>query len=99
MIIRIERSGGVAGIPAHNEMEVNELPAELIDKLFVKQNSPPPRIKLPRVGRPDRYTYRISIEEAGDQKIIECDEYDIANDVKSLVKYIEKNSRAQTFRA
>jgi hypothetical protein len=44
------------------------------------------------VGRPDRYTYRISIEEGGDEKVIECDEYDIANDVKSLVKYIEKNS-------
>lgn len=94
MIIRIERSGGVAGIPAHNEMEVNELPAALIDiakRLFVKPNLPP-RIKLPRVGRPDRYTYRISIEEGGDEKVIECDEYDIANDVKSLVKYIEKNS-------
>lgn len=96
MKIRIERSGGFAGIPLFNEMDTKELPPSLVhiaEKIIeAKKISSLPMKSRPK-GSADHYTYKISIQDGTNLRIIECNQYDIKDDLKSLVKYVERNSK------
>jgi hypothetical protein len=94
--IKVERSGGLAGIPISNEMDIKDLPSALIStakKIIEHKEAPSLSMKSSPRGAADLYSYKISIQDGADRKIIECNEYDIQDDLKSLVKYIEKNSK------
>ena len=96
MKIRIERSGGFAGIPLSNEMDAKDLPSELIrtaKKIVEDKNASSLSMKSPPKGAADHYTYKISIQDGMNERVIECNQYNIQDDVKSLVKYIERNSK------
>ena len=99
MKIRVERSGGVTGIQLTNEMDSNDLPSPLVHKakkiVEDKKISSLPMKSYPR-GAADHYTYRISIQDGATLRVIECNQHDIKDDLKSLVKYIEKNSKRKT---
>jgi hypothetical protein len=56
-----------------------------------EKRSPSPK-KFTPTGAADHYTYKISIGDGVNRKCIECNEYNIEDDLKSLVRYIEKNS-------
>jgi len=94
--IRVERSGGLAGIAISNEMDAKDLPSALIrtaKKIIEdKKVSSLPMKSSPR-GAADHYTYKISIQDGTNQNVIECNQYNIEDDLKSLVNYIEKNSK------
>lgn len=96
MRIRVERSGGLAGIAISNEMDAKDLPSALIrtaKKIIEdKKVSSLPMKSSPR-GAADHYTYKISIQDGTNQNVIECNQYNIEDDLKSLVNYIEKNSK------
>ena len=44
-------------------------------------------------GAADHYTYKISIQDGTNQNVIECNQYNIQDDLKSLIRYVEKNSK------
>jgi len=96
MIIRIERTGGVAGIPISYEMDIKDVPEVLLRKakkiLGDKKSSSLP-LKLTPMGSADHYTYKISIQDGMDDRVLECNQYTIGDDLRSLVKYIERNSK------
>ena len=95
MRIKVERSGGIAGIPISNEMETKDLPTDVLrtaKKLIENKKTSSLSMKSSPRGSADHYTYRISIHDGNDSHIVECSEYNIQNDLKSLIKYIEKHS-------
>jgi hypothetical protein len=95
VIIKVERSGGLTGISTCNEMDIKDLPSTLIStakKIMNDNNYSLPITSAPR-GSADYYTYKISILDGVNQRVIDCNQYNIREDLKSLVKYIERNSR------
>ena len=96
MRIRVERSGGFTGITLYNEMDSKDLPSALKDiakKIMNNQKMSSMPTKSTPVGAADYYIYRISFQDGVNRKVIGCNQYDIQDDIKSLVKYIEKNSK------
>jgi hypothetical protein len=97
--IRVERSGGFAGIPISNEIDGKDLPSGLTrtaKKIMEEKSVPPLSIKSSPRGAADHYTYKISIQDGRNQRVIECNQYNIEDDLKSLVNYIERNSKRRT---
>ena len=97
--IRVERSGGLAGIPISNEIDGKDLPSGLTrtaKKIMEDKSVPSLSIKLSPRGAADHYTYKISIQDGRNQRVIECNQYNIEDDLKSLVNYIERNSKRRT---
>jgi hypothetical protein len=94
--IKVERSGGLAGIQITNEIDAKDLPSTQLrtaKKIIEdKKVSSLPMKSSPR-GAADHYTYKISIQDGTNQNVIECNQYNIEDDLKSLVNYIEKNSK------
>jgi Emfourin len=92
--IRVERSGGLAGIPISNEMDEKDLPSALIrtaKKIMEKTKSYSlPSKSTPR-GAADHYSYKISIMDGAIKRVIECNQYDLHDDLRSLIKYVEKH--------
>lgn len=96
MLIKVERTGGLAGIPVSNKMDAKDLPSTLMTaakKMMVEENLSSLPIKSTPKGAADYYSYKISLQDGANRKIIECNEYNIQDDLKLLVKYIERNSK------
>jgi hypothetical protein len=96
MIIKVERSGGLTGIPMTNEVDAKDLPSALvtkIKKMISNSSSTSLPLKSTPKGAADHFTYKIFIQDGINQRIIECNEYNIHNDLKSLIRYIERNSK------
>lgn len=95
MIIKVERSGGLTGIPFLNEIDAKDLPSNLVNvakKIMADQKSYTLSMKTTSKGS-DYYSYKISIQEGGNQSIIECNDLNIQGDLKLLIRYIERNSK------
>jgi hypothetical protein len=96
LIIKIERSGGLAGLHASTEIDAKDLPPQLVTmakKIMNAKISPHP-LKTKPIGAADHYNFKISIYEGERRKVIECTQYDIQDELKSLVNYIEKSSKS-----
>jgi hypothetical protein len=97
--ITVERSGGLAGIPIYNEMDEKDLPSALIStakKIIEDKRVSSLSYKSSPKGAADHYSYKISIQDGSNRRVVECTQYDITDDLKSLVKYIEKNSNTKS---
>jgi Emfourin len=96
MKVKVERSGGLAAISISNEMDTKDLPsglAAMARNIMRNQKlSSIPMTSTP-IGAADHYSYRISFEDGVNRRVIECNQYEIQDDLKSLVKYVEKNSK------
>ena len=95
MRIRVERSGGLTGIPKCTEIDTKDLPATLVSaakKIMAEQRLSSLTMKATPRGAADHYVYKISIQDGVNRSVIECNQYNIQDDLKSLVKYIETNS-------
>ena len=95
MRIRVERSGGFAGIPFKTEIDEKDLPSTQLrtaKKIIEDKKVASLSMKSSPAGAADHYNYKISVQDGMNQKVIECNQYNIQADLKSLVKYIEKNS-------
>jgi hypothetical protein len=96
VIIRIERSGGLTGIPALNEMDSKDIPSHLLNtvqKIMMNKKSPTVPLKGTPRDAADYYSYKIFVQDGVNRKVIKCSEYNIQSELKSLVKYIESNSK------
>ena len=93
MKIKVERSGGLTGIPFYREVDTGKLPPTLQGKLRKILESPKPlrSVKPTPRGAGDYYVYKILINDGSSKRTIECNQYDISEDIKALVKYLEKN--------
>jgi hypothetical protein len=95
VIIKVERSGGLTGIRISSEMDENDLPSSMVSK--AKQIIGNPHLSIPMRSIPrgsaDHYTYKISIRDGVNQRIINCSQYELQGDLKLLIKYIESNSK------
>lgn len=95
MKIKIERSGGFAGIATSKEMIVSKLPSGVADTVkgimqdtgrTLTKNSTPK-------GAADHFNYKITIEDRNKTRVIDCNQYDIDNKLQLLISYVEKNSK------
>ena len=96
MKIKVERSGGLAAISVSNEMDSKDLPSGLAataKNIMRDEKLSSLPMKSTPIGAADHYSYRISIQDGINRRVIECNQYDIQDDIKSLVKYVEKNSK------
>jgi uncharacterized protein YprB with RNaseH-like and TPR domain len=94
--IKVERSGGLAAISISNEMDTKDLPSVLAataKNIMRNQKSSSLPKKSAPMGSADHYIYRISFQDGVKRRVVECNQYDIQDDMKSLIKYIEKNSK------
>jgi hypothetical protein len=94
MRIRVERTGGLAGIPVSNEIDANGLPSGLLQTARkIMQDKKKFPLKSGPKGSADHYIYKISVQDGDNQSVIECNQFTIGDDLGSLVRYVEKNSK------
>jgi hypothetical protein len=95
VIIRVERSGGLTGIHISNEIDAKDLPSGLVNtakKMMLDEKFPKLQMKHPPRGSADYFSYKISVQNGINRRILECNEHNIQDDLKQLVKYVERNS-------
>jgi hypothetical protein len=94
LIIKIERSGGISGVAITKEIDTKSLPSSLVNtarKIMLNRKNPLLSKKsIPRGGS-DYYVYKISIQDGPHQIVLECNEFNIQDDLKSIIRYMEKN--------
>jgi hypothetical protein len=96
MIIKVERTGGFAGISECTEMNSNDLPGQLRTTVMELANGkigPTTSMKSVPTGAADHYSYRIIIDDGHSPRVIECNEHDINDRLMSLITYVHKNAR------
>ena len=96
MRIRVERSGGFTGITISNEMDSKDLPSTLKDiakKIMNNQRVSSIPTKSTPIGAADHYSFKITFQDGVNRKVIECNQFDIQDDIKLLLRYVEKNSK------
>lgn len=95
MKIKIEQSGGFAGIPFSKEIETDKLPPPIENT--IKELLDGKRRRIPKGlrsrGVADYLTYKITIQNGIKDHVVECNEYDMDNNMKSLIRYVKKNSK------
>ncbi len=95
MIIKLERSGGFPGTSMSVEIDAKDLPPKLIGT--AKKIMTGPKIPVPpkssRGGSTDYYCYLISIQDGVNTRVVECYEYDLKEELRKLVRFIEKSSK------
>ena len=92
MIIKIERSGGLAGLRKTAEIDSKNLPASLVTSAKKLMNEIEQPLQMKSKGA-DYYNYKISIQDGKQRKVIECTQFSIQDELKSLINYVEKNSK------
>lgn len=94
MKIKIERSGGLTGIVTSNEIDAKNLPTAILKKVHevLNDNQVNPMKSIPK-GAADHFNYRITFEEGKKNKVIECNQFDLKEDLKDIVKFVEANSK------
>ena len=95
MKIIIERSGGLTGIVVSHEMEIKDLPQSMVNKvqeIFNNDESKSLKMSLPK-GAADHFNYRVTFKDGTQNKVVECNQYDIKDDLKDVIRYVEANSK------
>lgn len=98
MKIKIERSGGFGGIVTTHEMDADDLPQDLkstVEGLIENKNTFPPTFNVTPKGAADQYEYKVTIQDGADHREIKCNEYSIRDNLRSLIKYLERNSKKE----
>jgi hypothetical protein len=103
MKVTFERSGGFAGIKKRTELDTNAMSPDdagrlraLVDAAgFFNLPEGGPRVG----GRaiPDRFNYRITIDDAGRQHTVQADEAALAPAVRPLIEFLS-TSASRTLR-
>jgi emfourin len=90
--IKLERSGGIAGMSFSNELDSNSLPPSMknvIKQLLDKKQSSSLRAAKPD-GAADCFIYKIIIQEGKKSRVIEFNELNMHSELKKLVRYLQK---------
>ena len=96
MKIKIERSGGFAGIPSSFELDSDDLPPTLqnVARGYLYEKNAPmmSSSSLPK-GAADHLNYKITIKDGSKEIVIDCNQYGKDDNLKSLIACIERNSK------
>jgi hypothetical protein len=95
--ISVERSGGIAGLRSFHELNAEDLPPLLENtaRRMIDDNNrvvPPSRSSVPS-GAADHYAYRITIVDGVHQRVIDCNQYNMTNELRLLIKYLENSAK------
>lgn len=96
MKITVHKSGGFAGMSQYSELNTDDLPyhfKKTIRELVGESKGTPGTLKLVPKGAADYYSYKITLDDGSNQKVIECNDNDIQDNLKSLVTYVEKHKK------
>ena len=97
MKIKIERSGGFAGITSSSEMNADKLSPLLegtVKKLLDHKGSGVLKGTRPK-GAADYLNYKITLEDGDRNSVIVCNQFDMDDDLSSLIRYVENRSRKE----
>jgi hypothetical protein len=78
-------------------MDIRELPtslAETVRERMKKADVASPLKGIPK-GAADYYTYKITFKDGLKTKVFECNQYNIQDDLKSLVSYVQRNAKGE----
>jgi hypothetical protein len=92
--IKIEKTGGITGIPTSYDINTDDLPPSLITKakrIIENGQSNSLTGKAPPAGSADHLNYKITLQDGLKKRVIECNQYNIQGELKSLISYVEKN--------
>jgi hypothetical protein len=100
MIIHVEQSGGLTGINRRIEIDTEKIPKrdaikirKMIESYEVDKQRNESRnesSKKPLKGAADYYNYEITIREGTKNQVIRCDEFSVHENLKKLLKYVQK---------
>jgi hypothetical protein len=95
--IQLTRSGGFGGVRLSTALDTDALPAGEAAKLrrLISKSAffdQPSSLKSPSPG-PDRFQYRLSVEEGEKKKEIEADETGLPEALRPLVDYLLDQAR------
>jgi hypothetical protein len=94
--IRIKRSGGFAGISTSSKIDSNDLPPKMLNtigELMTNSKSAKLLNTVSQKGVADDYQYLIEIKNGVRTKTIKCSQFNVGNDLRSVIKYIEQFNR------
>jgi emfourin len=97
MIIRVERSGGLVGTYISHEIDSKDLPLAIklkVKRIMTNIESRSSGLKSTPKGAADHFDYKISFQDGQNQRTINCNQYTIQEDLKSLVRYMEAKSKS-----
>lgn len=90
MIIKIERSGGLTGLRKMVEIDSDNLPPSLVNSARKKMNEKQQPLQMKSKGA-DYYSYKLTIQDGKQQKVIDCTELNMDDELKSLINYMENS--------
>lgn len=83
----------------YSEMNSDDLPPALesaVKKIIMSAKASSLPLKVTPKGAADHYIYKISIKDGMNEKIIECNQNNIQDDLKSLIRYVEKGPKKKS---
>lgn len=86
-------------MPISKEMDVKDLPSALMrtaEEIIEGKNLPLFNKASPK-GAADHYNYKISIKNGKNRRVIECNQYNIRDDIKLLVNFIERKNNSTNY--
>ena len=92
MKIIIERSGGLTGIVVSHEMEIKDLPQSMVNKNSgdtLTTTSPITENVIAKKEIADHFNYRVTFKDGTQNKVVECNQYDIKDNIKDVIRYVE----------
>ncbi len=96
MNIKVERSGGITGTITSNQLSTEDLsPSQVntVKKLIDNAKFSALTLNNAPQGAADHYSYKITIRDRSRNQIIECNQYNMGENLKSLVNCVEDYSR------
>lgn len=75
------------------EVDARNMPSSIVTtirKIVTDESSSMLPSKTTLKGSADHYTYKIIIDDGTKHLVLECSQYDLTDEMKSLVNYVEK---------
>lgn len=92
----VKRSGGFAGISTTSKIDTKDLPPKIlniVNEIMTNPRSPTLLNRVTQKGAADHYQYVIEVKNGTSTKTIKCNQYNVQDDLKSLIEYIEQFNR------
>ncbi|HQT94924.1 MAG: hypothetical protein B7Z68_00375 [Acidobacteria bacterium 21-70-11] len=96
MKVRLERSGGVANIRRTVTVDAAALPSERAEELHrlvaAADLATIPENPTPLAGRPDRFVYRLTIEDEASGRSVSVNEETASEPVRHLIDWLQASA-------
>ena len=94
MKIKVERTGGFAGITTSNEIDSDDLPASMTNSVrhLLNGKALTTMPSIPK-GAADHLNYKITIQNGNTGKTVECNQYNMSKQLKEIIKFVEEKSK------